>query len=255
MRKFFTKNSPEKKKYGSQPLTKPNVGYIIKRTVRKIDEKGKRRKKMLIENGQKIVFAGDSVTDDGRVRPIGEGGSAALGNGYVRLIDAYFSVDYPERFIHTVNMGISGNTSRDLAARWETDVNALNPDWVVMCIGFNDVWRQFDLPTIPESGVSPEEYRANLNKMADATKAKMIWMTPYYLEPNKEDAMRKRMDEYRAVMKEEAAKRGIPCIDLQEKFAHILKYRYPRLYHLGQDSSGRGGQRDYRAGIPQRNRF
>ena len=65
---------------------------------------------------------------------------------------------------------------------------------MVLCIGFNDVWRQFDLPTIPESGVSPEEYRANLNKMADATKAKMIWMTPYYLEPNKEDAMRKRMD-------------------------------------------------------------
>jgi len=182
---------------------------------------------MLIQDGQKIIFAGDSVTDDGRARPIGQGLHNSLGNGYVRLIDAYFNTDYPERRIHTVNMGISGNTSRDLLNRWETDVNALNPDWVVVCIGFNDVWRQFDAPTIPEYAVSPEEYRANLAKLADATTAKMIWMTPYYLEANKDDAMRSRMDEYGAIMKEEAAKRGIPCIDLQEKFAHILRYRYP----------------------------
>ena len=39
--------------------------------------------------------------------------------------------------------------------------------------------------------------------------------------------MRKRMDEYRAAMKEIAAERGIPCIDLQEEFVHILQYRYP----------------------------
>ena len=182
---------------------------------------------MLLEDGQKILFAGDSVTDDGRARPVGEGNWAALGNGFVRLIDSCLAAEYPERKIHTVNMGMSGNTSRDLLARWETDVNALKPDWVVLCIGFNDVWRQFDSPAISEWAVSPQEYANNLRRMAENTKAKMIWMTPYYLEPNKEDAMRKRMDEYRAVMKEEAAKRGIPCIDLQEKFAHILKYRYP----------------------------
>ena len=182
---------------------------------------------MLIENGQKILFAGDSVTDDGRARPVGEGFSSALGNGFVRLIDSYLTVDYPERLIHTVNMGVSGNTSRDLLARWDTDVNALNPDWVVLCIGFNDVWRQFDLPGLPEQAVFPEEYRSNLNKMADKTKARMIWMTPYYLELNESDAMRKRMDEYGAIMKEEAKKRGIPCIDLQEKFRHLLENRYP----------------------------
>ena len=182
---------------------------------------------MLLEDGQKILFAGDSVTDDGRARPVGEGNWAALGNGFVRLIDSCLAAEYPERKIHTVNMGISGNTSRDLLARWETDVNALKPDWVVLCIGFNDVWRQFDSPAISEWAVSPQEYANNLRRMAENTKAKMIWMTPYYLESNTEDAMRKRMDEYRAAMKEIAAERGIPCIDLQEEFVHILQYRYP----------------------------
>ena len=182
---------------------------------------------MLLKNGEKIVFAGDSVTDDGRARPIGEGNAQKLGNGYVRLIDCFLNVDCPEQLFHLVNMGISGNTSRDLLARWDTDINALSPDWVILCIGFNDVWRQFDSPAIGEYAVSPEEYRANLNEMADKTVAKMIWMTPYYLEPNQSDKMRARMDEYGQIMKEEAAKRNIPCIDLQAAFGNILRYRYP----------------------------
>ena len=182
---------------------------------------------MLFQGGEKIVFAGDSVTDDGRARPLGEGGGNALGNGYVKLIDCFFNVDCPEKIFHLVNMGVSGNTSRDLLGRWDADVNALSPDWVVLCIGFNDVWRQFDCPCVPERSVSPEEYRANLSRIAERTQAKMIWMTPYYLEPNREDAMRRRMDEYGEIMKEEAKKRRIPCIDLQAEFAHILRYRYP----------------------------
>lgn len=182
---------------------------------------------MLLKNGEKIVFAGDSVTDDGRARPIGEGNAQKLGNGYVRLIDCFLNVDCPEQLFHLVNMGISGNTSRDLLARWDTDVNALSPDWVILCIGFNDVWRQFDSPAIPEWAVSPQEYAENLRRMAENTKAKMIWMTPYYLESNTEDAMRKRMDEYGGIMKEIAAEKGIPCIDLQKKFERLLKYRYP----------------------------
>lgn len=181
---------------------------------------------MLLKNGEKIVFAGDSVTDDGRARPIGEGNAQKLGNGYVRLIDCFLNVDCPEQLFHLVNMGISGNTSRDLLARWDTDINALSPDWVILCIGFNDVWRQFDSPAIPEWAVSPQEYAENLRRMAENTKAKMIWMTPYYLESNTEDAMRKRMDEYGGIMKEIAAEKGIPCIDLQKKFERLLKYRY-----------------------------
>ena len=63
---------------------------------------------MIFKKGQKIVFAGDSVTDDGRARPVGEGLWDALGNGYVKLIDTFFSVDYPELYLRCVNMGISG---------------------------------------------------------------------------------------------------------------------------------------------------
>ena len=50
---------------------------------------------MKIENGEKLLFIGDSVTDDNRARPVGEGNNAALGNGFVRLIDAYLAAEYP----------------------------------------------------------------------------------------------------------------------------------------------------------------
>lgn len=45
---------------------------------------------MILTKNAKIVFAGDSVTDDGRKYPVGEGDG--LGNGYVSLIDTFLAV-------------------------------------------------------------------------------------------------------------------------------------------------------------------
>ena len=72
---------------------------------------------------------------------------------------------YPEVYLRVTNSGVSGNTSRDLLQRFDSDVVSLNPDWVSICIGINDVWRQFDSPAIPDGQVMPEEYEANLEKM------------------------------------------------------------------------------------------
>ena len=43
-------------------------------------------------------------------------------------------------------------------------------------------------------------------------------MTPYYMEPNAEDWMRKRMDTYGAICRELAEKYGCCFIDLQAVF-------------------------------------
>ena len=180
---------------------------------------------MIFKANEKIVFAGDSITDDGR-QPAGEGLWGELGNGYVKLIDSFFTAEMPEMNLRIVNRGNSGNASRDLLARWDTDITAIDPDWVVLLIGANDIWRQFDSPTRPEASVSPEEYRKNLNAIADKTKANMIWMTPYFLEPNEKDLMRARTDEYRAIFREVAKERGFLCIDLQEAFARYLSVRH-----------------------------
>ena len=185
---------------------------------------------MLLKNGERIVFTGDSITDTGRKRPVGEGLWEGTGTGYVRLVESFISVFYPEISVRVSNTGVSGNTSRDLLNRFDNDVIALNPSYAVVCIGVNDVWRFFDEPTVTDGQVDIKEYKENLQKMADlcAQKGiKLIFMTPYYMETNKEDLMRKACDEYGTVVKEVAKEKGLSCIDLQPAFDNLLKYKYP----------------------------
>ncbi len=102
---------------------------------------------MKINKNDKLLFIGDSITDCGRARPVGEGvGDESYGSGYVNLVRGLLAVDYPEYNIRVVNMGISGNNICDLAKRWQTDVFDQNPNWLSIMIGINDVWRQFDRP-------------------------------------------------------------------------------------------------------------
>src|SRR5579884_4100370 len=107
---------------------------------------------MLLEKNDKLVLIGDSITDCGR-SPAGEGANEGIGRGYVAQIEALLHSVYPELSIRVINKGTSGNTVRDLKARWETDVLDLKPDWLSIMIGINDVWRQFDRPLIVESHV------------------------------------------------------------------------------------------------------
>ena len=124
---------------------------------------------MLFTSGDRIVFTGDSVTDAGRGRPVGEGLWQGVGDGYVRTIDNILNVVYPDWRLWVSNTGTGGDTSRSLKKRWQEDVMNLKPDWVSLMIGINDIWRQFDTPTIPEQHVYPAEYRENLCEMLERT--------------------------------------------------------------------------------------
>lgn len=184
---------------------------------------------MLFENMDRIVFAGDSVTDMGSAQPVGEGLFENVGHSYVRIVENMLNTWYPEVKVRVTNSGISGNTSRTLRERFKRDVIDLNPDWVSICIGINDVWRQFDSPAIPDGQVMPEEYEKNVEEMILSVKDQVkgiFLMTPYYMEPNPEDWMRKRMDEYGAICKKLAEKYDCIFIDLQETFNQYFKYRH-----------------------------
>ncbi len=184
---------------------------------------------MIFENGDRIVFAGDSITDMNSTNPVGEGLFDSLGNGYVREIENMLVTWYPELNIRVTNSGIGGNTSRDLAARFDRDVVALNPDWVSICIGINDVWRQFDVPAMPDEAVLPDEYEANMEEMILKVKDKVkgiFIITPYYIEANREDFMRKRMDEYSAICKKLADKYDLYFVDFQKMFEDFCKIQH-----------------------------
>jgi len=175
----------------------------------------------------KLVMIGDSVTDCGRARPVGEGLFGAIGTGYVSYVDALLASAYPERAIRVVNMGTSGHTVLDLQARWQTDVMDLRPDWLAIMIGINDVWRQFDLPRQPECHVPLDTYAETLEALVVRTQpvvAGLVLMTPFFIEPNPADAMRARMDAYGAAVHAIAAQCGLPCVDTQAAFDAVLNH-------------------------------
>ena len=184
---------------------------------------------MIFENMDRIVFAGDSVTDMGSVNPVGEGFFDNLGHGYVRVIDNLLAAYYPEIKIRVTNSGISGNTSRDLLERFDRDVTELKPDWVSICIGINDVWRQFDSPAILDAQVSPDEYKNNLEtmilKVKDDVKGVFI-LSPYIIEPNSEDMMRNRMNEYVEIARTLAQKHNCVFVDFQKMYEDYCKIRH-----------------------------
>jgi len=185
---------------------------------------------MKLEYKNKLVMIGDSITDNGRAHPVGEGLFEALGKGYVSLVDGLVGAVYPELNLRVVNMGTSGNTVRDLKSRWETDVIKLKPDWLSVLIGINDVWRQFDTPNIRENHVYIDEYEQTLSDLVAATRplvSGIVLMSPFYLETNKSDPMRATMDLYGQAVKRVAEANDCIFVDLQAEFDDLLRHLYP----------------------------
>ncbi len=191
---------------------------------------------MLLKNHARLVMIGDSITDCGRARPIGQGRGGALGEGYVRLVGARLTAEHPEAGIHVINTGIGGNQARHLKARWQSDVLDLAPSWVSVLIGINDVWRTFDCPNQPEEHVALEDFAAILDGLVAQTLPRvkgLVLMTPYMIEPNKADPMRAKMDEFGEVVKEVAQRRSVVLVDLQAAFDRALMHVHP--YYLAWD--------------------
>ena len=180
---------------------------------------------MNLDNGQTLLFTGDSITDCGRGHPIGKGGG--LGDGYVAMVDSLLSAWYPERVIRVLNSGISGNRVIDLERRWQTDVLDHQPDWVAIMIGVNDVWRQFDNITDPDQ-VDVRRYESTYRKLLEQTRPRvkgLVLMTPFFLETNRSDPMRARVDEYSVVVEGLASEYDAVFANVQAAFDRYLEHR------------------------------
>lgn len=177
---------------------------------------------MKIEGGT-LLFIGDSITDAGRARPVGEG--SGLGGGYPAQVNALLGATYPERKIRVLNTGISGNTIRNLKSRWQKDVIDLKPDWLSIMIGTNDVWRQFSGTNNPDS-VFPEEFVKTYTELLLQTKPLVkgiTLLTPFYVEPDRDQPMRKRMDEYGKLVRQLAKEHGCRFGDTQSAYDQALR--------------------------------
>lgn len=164
-----------------------------------------------LEQGDIVLFQGDSITDAGRIRENGND----LGRGYALMAAAQFSAKYPEKQITFLNRGNSGNRVPDLQERWQQDCLDLKPNLVSIYIGINDTWRRFDR----NDGTSTEKFKEGYRQLLDqtaSTGAKLLLIEPFVLPvPEDRKLWREDLDPKITAVRELAREFGarILCLD------------------------------------------
>lgn len=177
---------------------------------------------MIIEENERILFQGDSVTDVGRNREEADN----LGFGYPMMIASLFAALCPEKNVHFLNRGNGGERVRDLELRWKTDCLDLKPTLVSILIGVNDCWRRFDSNDPTTAAEFEVTYRILLDGIKKQGIKKIILLEPFVL-PVTEDrkAWREDLDPKIHVIRELAREYGAILIPLDGVFsaASVLK--------------------------------
>jgi lysophospholipase L1-like esterase len=187
---------------------------------------------MLLQKNWTWVLIGDSLTAAGRADsgdPTPWRAQEGWGHGYVNLTGAHIEAICPELNIRLINRGVAGNTIRDLKARWEPDVLALQPDCLSVCIGVNDVWRQCDTPLQTERQVLPEEFEAIYRQLLAATRPQikcLILIKPFVFDNNRQDRMRRLIDEYGEMVEKLAKEFDAQLADPQPAIDCYLQHRH-----------------------------
>ena len=124
-----------------------------------------------------ILFQGDSITDVGRSRS----NENERGLGYPHLVTARMGLDAPEEY-RFVNRGISGNRVVDLYVRIKVDFINLNPDFLSILIGVNDVWHELG----NQNGVAADKFEMVYSLLIDeiqkaCPQVKIMLMEPFVL--------------------------------------------------------------------------
>lgn len=172
----------------------------------------------------RILFQGDSITDAGRDRSKVD----HMGRGYALYIKSELGYEQPEQHVF-FNRGISGNRIVDVYARIKSDIINLQPDYMSILIGVNDVLHEFD----EQNGVDAEKFEKIYCMLIEEIKEalpniKIVIMEPFCLRawgtdnteeyPNKWEEfhteVRKRAKKARKV----AQKYELSFVELQSKF-------------------------------------
>lgn len=123
---------------------------------------------------QRVLFYGDSITDCGRKYEK----LFDAGKGYAAFVKSELTYKYPMQY-EFINKGISGNRVVDLYAREKVDLINLEPDYVSILIGVNDVWHEVDL----KNGVDAKRFEDVYIMLIEDIKAALPKTKIFIMEP------------------------------------------------------------------------
>ena len=161
--------------------------------------------------GARIAFLGDSITQNGWNNA----------DGYVRLVDRALQV--LDAGCTVIPAGVSGNKSPDMLKRLDKDVPSKKPDIVLFSCGVNDVWHGM---ADPAKGVPCADYAKTCGEILDriaAAGATPVVLTPTMIGESPTTPENVKLDAYLAALREVAAARGVPVIDLNAAMRAALR--------------------------------
>lgn len=183
---------------------------------------------LIFKPNETIAFIGDSITDCERRNPAYE----PLGRGYVYHIHCLLGSVYPILDLTIINKGISGDRVTNLSDRWQSDVIDLNPDWLFIYIGINDVWRFFE--GNPTEGVNLDDFSDTYQQLIKAarsgTKTKIQLIAPFLAVSNPKDPFRSLLVQYQSAIDDLSVHFKLPVIRLQPAFDHAMQTRPGRYW-------------------------
>lgn len=125
----------------------------------------------------KWLFQGDSITDAGR----DYADYHNLGKGYPKYAARYLREKYRDIDFEFINLGISGNQTKDLVERLQSDFIDIQPDIVSVLIGINDVWHHSSDRSWISAEAFEKRYRTVLEAVKSNTNAKIMMMEPFLI--------------------------------------------------------------------------
>ncbi len=134
----------------------------------------------------KILFQGDSITDADRDRSDYHN----LGEGYPFYAAKYIKKENPDIDFEFVNLGISGNQTKDLVDRLQSDFIDIQPDLVSIHIGVNDTWHRASNRAWLGNDVFEANYRKVLTEIKEKTNAKILMIEQFLLPVEDKDYFR-----------------------------------------------------------------
>ena len=141
----------------------------------------------------KLLFQGDSITDAGRDR----NDIHNLGNGYPKYAAKFLAEKYPDIDFEFIDLGIGGDQTKNLVARLDKDFIDIQPDFVSILIGINDVRHYAANREWLSDELFEERYRTVLTALKEKTNAKIMMMEPFLIPV--EDKLFFREDLYKKI--------------------------------------------------------
>lgn len=165
----------------------------------------------------RILFQGDSITDCSRVRDNNE----HVGCGYALLVKAQLGADNPGKY-EFYNRGISGNRIVDVYARIKRDIINLEPDYMSILVGVNDVWHEIN----KQNGVDADKYEKIYCMLIEEIKAalpgvKIMIIEPFCLEGTATENTEEQPDKWN-VFRSEVRKRAEKARNVAMKYGLLF---------------------------------